>query len=129
MRESFDEQLVRLGQDGAFRLNLEPLADIVRKAVPVVAVGKHLPDAVRKMRRHGHALPAVSDHLGRFARRVDDDVGVLELFDLKAKTGEEEAVAGRQDGGETLFDRSKLSAVAEPYGEQRLLDDDARIEP
>ena len=38
--EGFDQQFVRLGQDRAAALHLEPFADIVGEAVPFVAVSQ-----------------------------------------------------------------------------------------
>jgi hypothetical protein len=59
---------------------------------------------------------------------MHDDIGVLELLDLEAQSGEEEAVARRQDRGEAFLDRAEPAAVLEADGHQRLLDDDAGIQ-
>src|SRR6185369_17500403 len=116
VRESLDEQLVRLRNYRAFRLYFEPLAYIVGKAAPVVAVGEHLADPVGEVGRHRHALPAVGDDLSALGRGVNDDVGILELLDFEAEPGEEETVAGRQRRGKSLLDRAELAAVPEPDG-------------
>ena len=111
--KGLDQQLVRLGQDRALGLHLQPFANVIGKAAPVVAVAQHVPDAIGEMGRHRHALPAVGDDLPALGRSVDDDVGVLELLDLEAKAGEEEAIAGCKRRGEAFLDRAELAAVLE----------------
>jgi hypothetical protein len=92
--ECLDQQLLRLGKDRAAILHLQPLAHVVGKAVPVVAVCKHVADAIGEMRRHGHALPAVGDDAAGLGGSMDDDIRVLELLDLQAEARKEEQVAG-----------------------------------
>ena len=58
---NLDEKLLRLGNDRPPVLDLQPVANVVGEAVPVVAVGEHVADPVGEVRRHGHALAAVGD--------------------------------------------------------------------
>src|SRR3954449_8599139 len=59
---------------------------------------------------------------------MDDDVRVLELLDLKAEAGEEEAVTRRERRRKPLLDGAELAAVAETHGKQWLLDDHSGIQ-
>jgi hypothetical protein len=55
VRECLDEQLVRARQDGALVLDVEPVADVVRKARPLLAVVEECADPVGEVGRHRHA--------------------------------------------------------------------------
>ena len=126
--ECFDEQLIGLGEDRALALDFEPFADVGGEALPVVGTREEFADPLGEVGRHRHALPAVGDEPRRFGRGVDDDVAVLEPFDLEAQSGEENMIADRERRSKPFLDLAEHSAVLEAHIHHRIVDDDSGVE-
>ena len=95
VRKCFDQQLPGGRHLASVCLHLQPFAHLVGKARPARTIDQHVPHPVGQMRRQRQSCAHVArDVCGLFLGGANDEIEVLDLFDLQRHSCKSKSITG-----------------------------------